>query len=294
MFPWRTGMWQGDPAAPGHPFPGLPSSQSVWGSAGGSWSSGHHGRGAPQLLLRQGPASAACGCSPDPGSPLFCGAYIGGKFMTLAKSRPRGETVFPTPAPRCCLCSCCCPSAPTPCTGSSLWRAWGSVLGTLPGVQAWLPPCGHGLSAACVLRVPGSGALVPPPGGIRGQSLGPALSPPCRSCTLHLCSPPRPCPSRWCSPGPTARVSRDYGPPTPGLAPVPHSLNLRTPLPSPELGREGSHTVVADLLPRRLALAVPACTASRVRLAAPAAPAATLLADLSLSLFLPAPPLCAP
>lgn len=47
--------------------------------------------------------------------------------------------------------------------------------------------------------------------------------------------------------------------------------------------------VVADLLPRRLALAVPACTASRVRLAAPAAPATALFADLSLSLFLPAP-----
>lgn len=214
--------------------------------------------------------------------------------MTLAKSRPRGETLFPTPAPRCCLCSCCCPSAPTPCTGSSLWRAWGSVLGTLPGVQAWLPP----------LRAWALGSLCPACAWLRGPSApsrwdqrpesGAGPAPTMQKLHAPPLFPSTSLPLKMVLTGPHGQGQQRLRPPTPGLAPVPHSLNLRTPLPSPELGREGSHTVVADLLPRRLALAVPACTASRVRLAAPAAPAATLLADLSLSLFLPAPPLCAP
>lgn len=80
-------MWQGDPAAPGHPFPGLPSSQSVWGSAGGSWSSGHHGRGAPQLLLRQGPCFRYLWLLPRPWQPPFLWSLYWRKVHDLGQKQ---------------------------------------------------------------------------------------------------------------------------------------------------------------------------------------------------------------
>lgn len=217
----------------------------------------------------------------------FSVELIWGTFMTSATSRPGGETLR-----SCCLRSRRCPSAPAPHAGSSLWRAWGSVSGTLPGAQAWLSPCGHGLVAACVLRVPGSGAPGPRPGGTRGQSrAGPAPT------TRKLLAPPlsrsTSLPLKMVRTGPTAKVGRGSGPPTPGLA-VPCSPDLRTPLPSPQLGREGSHVVVADLLPRWLAPAGPRVHGLPRAAGCPplCRPPCCLLT--SLSLFLSAPSLCAP